>query len=102
MPGGLWTVVRSFLFMNDCEDTQCKQVHNLLDALLARLGHMGSHTAPSASKSAILSELIRELEKKAERPVSAADFVKYWDGLDFKQHCLLSAQSLLKAASLVE
>ena len=112
--------------MNDCEDPQCKQVHRLLDSLLGLMGHTGSLTAPSAAKSAILVSLIREVQEQKQwrtdalkdahdtkgelraeihdlkHGITAAQFVKYWDGLDFKQHCLLSAQSLLKAASLVE
>lgn len=54
-------------FMNDCEDTQCKQVHRLLDSLLGFMGHTGSLTAPSAAKSAILVQLYwRGLAQKLE------------------------------------
>lgn len=53
-------------FMNDCEDTQCKQVHRLLDSLLGFMGHTGSLTAPSAAKSAILVQLIRELQEQKQ------------------------------------
>jgi hypothetical protein len=88
--------------MKDCDNIQCKQVHLLLDSLLAHFGHMGGLNDPSATKSAQLMECIRQLEHDATQPYSSREFVKYWDSMNFKQHCLLAAQSLLKAASLVE
>jgi hypothetical protein len=110
----------------DCGNVQCAQVHAVLDSLLQWLEVECPESIYTVGKSVRIVDAINKLKEQKQwrtdalkdahddkgklraeihdlkHEITAAQFVKYWDGLSFKQHCLLAAQSLLKAASIVE
>lgn len=50
----------------DCQDPQCKQVHEILNALLAKFGIMAAEHQVSAGKALIVASEINKLEKERD------------------------------------
>lgn len=102
----------------DCHEVQCEQAHAVYRAIFQYLGVECPENVYNVGKMLRLMEAVKilaeppykksDLETKGDGRthcaigITAEQFVRYWDNLDFKQHCLLAAQSLLKAASLVK
>lgn len=85
----------------DCGQVQCAQVHNTLDSLLQWLEADCPRDIVIVGKMVRVMDAIKAREAKARKPTTK-EFVEWYETLNFEQHCLLAAQSLLRAASLVK
>lgn len=85
----------------DCGNVQCAQVHSTLDSLLQWLEVECPENVYVVGKMVRVLDAIKAREAKPREPL-AKEFVDYWQTLNFEQLCLLTAQSLLRAADKVK